>query len=251
MKYVADNVFSSGSNGYNLPTCPDIPDSAVNHCLNRLTQEMDDANARQIVRELLSAAVDRIRRLCGSTLNRRYPRLVKGPFNVQPEEVLSAVVERLIKALRTLRPGTVREFYSLVTKHIRWELNGLARKLDGERHERLETDLVAHEPKDIDEQFSPLGRRILEVIARLPQMDQDIFNLVRVRGMRQPDAAEVLGISERTIQRRLKHVLPHLWAELGAVQSPLGPMPLQNNTLLPIFITAETVPNEQSPVYAA
>src|SRR2546423_11390448 len=44
--------------------------------------------------------------------------------------MLSAVVERLIKALRGVRPQTVRQFFALANQHIRWELNDLARRLD-------------------------------------------------------------------------------------------------------------------------
>jgi hypothetical protein len=42
---------------------------------------------------------------------------------------LSAVVERLLKALRAARPQTVREFFALANQHMRWELNDLARRL--------------------------------------------------------------------------------------------------------------------------
>ena len=44
--------------------------------------------------------------------------------------MLSAVVERLLKALREARPTTVRQFFALACQHTRWELNDLARRLD-------------------------------------------------------------------------------------------------------------------------
>ena len=40
------------------------------------------------------------------------------------------MVERLLKALREARPQTVRDFFSLASLHMRWELNDLARRLD-------------------------------------------------------------------------------------------------------------------------
>ena len=46
------------------------------------------------------------------------------------DELLSAVVERMIKAMRTVHPGTVRQFFALANQHMRWELNDLARRLD-------------------------------------------------------------------------------------------------------------------------
>ena len=44
--------------------------------------------------------------------------------------MLSAVVERLLKAMRSVHPQTVRQFFALANQHMRWELNDLARRLD-------------------------------------------------------------------------------------------------------------------------
>jgi hypothetical protein len=35
-------------------------------------------------------------------------------------------VERLLKAMRSVHPQTVRQFFALVNRHMRWELNDLA-----------------------------------------------------------------------------------------------------------------------------
>jgi RNA polymerase sigma-70 factor (ECF subfamily) len=251
MTYVADNGLSSESFEHDIATEPDDPEVAAQRCLNRLTRTVDDADARQIVRELLSVAAGQILSLCGSTLHQHYPRLTKGPLNVQPEELLSGVVERLIKAMRTLRPGSVRGFFALVVVHLRWELNGLARDMDAERREPMEADVIAPEQEASDGQFSPFGRRILEAIDGLPQVDRNIFDLVRVRGMTQVVAAEVLGISKRTVQRRLGRILPHLWAELGAMQ-PSPEATLQRNRPLGVrFMDADATAFEQSPRHAA
>ena len=45
-------------------------------------------------------------------------------------EVLSGVVERLLKALRAVKPQTVRQFFALANRHMCWELNDVARRLD-------------------------------------------------------------------------------------------------------------------------
>ena len=37
------------------------------------------------------------------------------PLNLQPDELLGAVVERLLKAMREARPQTVREFFARPT----------------------------------------------------------------------------------------------------------------------------------------
>jgi RNA polymerase sigma-70 factor (ECF subfamily) len=206
------------------------------------------------VRDVIDVAAERILMLCGSTLRRRYQRLTRGPFNVQAEEVLSAVVERLIKAMRNVRPTNVREFFGLVMKHIRWELNGLARELDADECQPLIGDVIVEqtvdesdeEPKAGDEEpFSALARRIQEAIDGLPQTDRDIFDLVRLREMTQADAADVLGISSKTVQRRLKQILPQLWAKLGECQPRRWAPPQTNKTLRLRFELSKETTREQ------
>jgi hypothetical protein len=89
-----------------------------------------DASAEPIIRDLLDRAVRRLRRLCSNLLHRSYPRLTQPPLNLQTDELLSGVVERLLMALRKVRPATVRQFFALANQHLRWELNDLARRLD-------------------------------------------------------------------------------------------------------------------------
>src|SRR5437868_11528356 len=88
------------------------------------------APAELVVRALLDRAVRRLQQLCAALLHRSYPRLTRPPLNLQTDEMLSAVVERLLKALREVRPGTVRQFFALAGRHMRWELNDMARRLD-------------------------------------------------------------------------------------------------------------------------
>ena len=89
-----------------------------------------DAPAEQAVRALLDRAVGRLQHLCAALLHRSYPRLARPPLNLQSDELLGAVVERLLKALREARPRTVRQFFALACQHMRWELNEMARRLD-------------------------------------------------------------------------------------------------------------------------
>ena len=88
------------------------------------------APAEPIIRALLDRSVRRLHHLCAGLLVRSYPRLTRPPLNLQADELLGAVVERLLKALRQARPTTVRELFALAGQHMRWELNDLARRLD-------------------------------------------------------------------------------------------------------------------------
>src|ERR1700731_1316250 len=101
--------------------------AAIQRYLNNLA---GDQPAEPIVRALLDRSVRRLQLLCSNLLYRKYRRLTMAPVNLQPDEILDAVVERLIKAMRSVRPETVRQFFALVNQHMRWELNDVARRLD-------------------------------------------------------------------------------------------------------------------------
>src|SRR5579859_8144410 len=81
--------------------------------------------AEPVVRALLDRAVGRLHQLCVTLLYRSYPRLTHTPLNLQADELLGAVVERLLKALRAARPATTRQFFALACQHMRWELNDM------------------------------------------------------------------------------------------------------------------------------
>src|SRR5262245_31246310 len=96
---------------------------AVQHYLDKLA---DDMPAEPVVRDLLGRAAGRLHQLCAALLPRNYPRLTRPPLNLRADEMLGAVVERLLRALREARPGNVRQFFSLATRHMRWELIDIA-----------------------------------------------------------------------------------------------------------------------------
>src|SRR6478735_12371741 len=87
-----------------------------------LDEPAGDTPAEPIIRDLLERAIRRLHLLCATLLHRSYPRLTQPPLNLQVDELLGAVVERLLKALREARPATVREFLALAGQHTRWEL---------------------------------------------------------------------------------------------------------------------------------
>ena len=190
--------------------------AAVQRYLDALT---GDESAEPVVRALLDRAVRRLHLLCASLLHRSYPRLTQPPLNLQAEELLGAVVERLLQALREARPATVRQFFALAGQHMCWELNDLARRLDeGPAAVGLDERLVPAPPAS-DSGLSPEGRRILEAIDGLPGEEREAFDLVKVQGMTHAEAGEVLGVSVRTVKRRVSRGLRLLTDRLG----DLGP----------------------------
>jgi RNA polymerase sigma-70 factor (ECF subfamily) len=191
--------------------------AAIQHYLDALA---GDRPAEPIVRALLDRAVRRLSLLCASLLQRKYPRLTLPPINLQPDEMLSAVVERLLKALRSVRPGTVRQFFALANQHMRWELNDVARRLDEQQSAAELHESRVPAPASSATMLSSDGRRILAAIDNLPADEREAFDLVRIQGLSQPEAAQVLGISVRTVQRWLNRSLVLLAKELGDLRPP-------------------------------
>ena len=101
--------------------------AVVQRCLDALAGETP---AEPIVRALLDRAVRRLELLCASCSTEPTRGLTRPPLELEADELLGAVVERLLKALREVRPRTVRQFFALANQHMRWELNDLARRLD-------------------------------------------------------------------------------------------------------------------------
>lgn len=184
-----------------------------------------EAPAEPIVRELLDRAVQRLHFLCSHLLYRSYPRLTRPPLNLESDELLGAVTERLLKAMRQVRPQTVRQFFALANQHMRWELNDVARRLDDQASTGLHEASIPAPADSSESQLSPNTRRMLAAIEDLPEDEREVFGLVRIQGMTQIEAADVLGVSERTVQRRLHRSLVLLMKEL----QDLRPGPTRND----------------------
>ena len=199
-----------------------MPEENTTAIVQRYLGELPgEAPAEPDVRVLLGRAVPRLQRFCATVLHHDYPRLTHPPLNLQTDELLGAVVERLIKALREARPRTVREFFALAGQHMRWELKDLARRLDNQpttvELELFEGQLPA--PASSDSGLSLDGRRMLEAIDSLPEDEREAFDLVRIQGLAYAEAAELLGVAPKTVQRRLDRGLRLLTERLG----DLGP----------------------------
>ena len=173
-----------------------------------------DQPAEPIVRALLDRSVRRLQVLCSNVLYRKYRRLTLPPLNLQPDEILDAVVERLLKAMRSVHPQTVRQFFVLVNQHMRWELNDVARRLDEQPSAvELREDMLPA-PASSGSALTPAGRRMLDAIDGLPEEEREVFGLVHVQGLTTGETAGVLNVSVRTVQRRLNRSLLLLAKEL-------------------------------------
>ncbi|QDV68963.1 RNA polymerase sigma factor [Rosistilla carotiformis] len=196
----------------------------VQRYLGELANLDGNAPAEPIIRALIARSVGRLHLLCETLLVRSYPRLMQPPLNLQSEEMLSAVVDRLMKAMREVRPKTVRQFFGLANQHMRWELNDLARRLDKYPADR-ELDasgIVSPEPSG--SQLSQNAMRMLSAIDGLPEDEREVFGLVRIQGMTQTEAADLLDVSPKTIQRRLNRGVIMLAATLDDLNPDARPV---------------------------
>ena len=185
-----------------------------------------DTAAEPIVRELLAHAAGRLRLLCATFLYKSYPRLTRPPVNLETDELLGGVVARLLTALRTTRPATVRQFFALACQHMRWQLNDLARRLDELPAAAVLPEAgVAAPSSSCDSCLSPDGRRMLGVIEGLPEDEREVFDLVGIQGLTHAEVAAVVGVSEKTVQRRLNRARLLLTEQLADIRpaEPGGP----------------------------
>ena len=128
-------------------------------------------------------------------------------------DVLQNALVRLVAALRDVKPQSARDFLALATLQIRRELIDLARQYygphgiganydsqmarDSRGPQPAEKADLSHEPSSLA-QWSELHQHI----DALPEEEREVVDLLFYQGMEQAEAAEVLNVSVRTLQRR-------------------------------------------------
>jgi RNA polymerase sigma-70 factor (ECF subfamily) len=142
-----------------------------------------------------------------------YPRLRR--FE-ETDDIRQGALLRLHRALQAVRPATPRDFYRLATVQIRRELIDLARHYYGPAGHGRNLDPVAPNdsapsgtPSILEQPDSSLEPGRLAVwtdfhrqVQELPAEEQEVFELIWYQGLKMTEAAEILGVSSRTITRR-------------------------------------------------
>jgi RNA polymerase sigma-70 factor (ECF subfamily) len=165
-----------------------------------------DQTARQ---QLVEHACERLRRLARKML-RHYPKVYRWE---ETDDVFVEAVTRLDRALWTVEPESPRHFYNLATTQIRRVLIDLARKHYGPEGLGSHHDTAARSPdgevlpkyEQADVSGEPSGlaewSEFHEQVEELPEEEREVFNLVWYEEMTQEQAAEVLGVTVRTVRR--------------------------------------------------
>jgi RNA polymerase sigma factor (sigma-70 family) len=181
----------------------DAGTTTLQACLNRIRR--GDVAARS---DLIALSQERLRLLSRRAL-RRNPRVRRWETF---EDVMQEAQIRLCQALATVSLDSVLDFLRLAAWHIRNVLIEAARKHYGPRGIGMN-----HATPEVGPQAAPLGEptavledpsnlaawaELHEHVQRMPEELRTVFDLVWYHGVEHLVAAELLGVSVSTVQRR-------------------------------------------------
>ena len=167
-----------------------------------------DYGARQ---ELLVIVGDRLTRLARKML-KNYPGVQRWE---QTDDVLQNAAVRLHRALENTTPESARGFFNLAAVRIRRELIDLVRHYSGPegmgRHHdsraaadgSAERPNLADEPAHTDDPVRLASwTEFHGQIDALPDEHKEVFHLLWYQGLKQAEAAALLGVTERVVKYR-------------------------------------------------
>jgi RNA polymerase sigma-70 factor (ECF subfamily) len=172
---------------------------------------------RSALDELLRHVCGRLERLTRHML-KDYPGVKRW---AQTDDVLQSALLRLFRALQAVQPASMRDFFALATEQIRRELLDLARHYygpqgPGTRHatpgERGLSEIPLHEKADLSHEPGGLTEwcEFHRHLSELPAEEREVVGLLFYQGLSQAEAAAVLNVSVRTVQRRWQAALLRL-----------------------------------------
>jgi RNA polymerase sigma-70 factor (ECF subfamily) len=170
----------------------------IQSCIDRLLAGDDSAR-----RDLIQHAYDRLLLLTRKMLH-NYPRVRRWE---ETDDVMQNAVLRLHRTLAEVHPQTVADFFRLAALNIRRELLDLAKHYYGPLG--LGANQQSH-PQASDGDTPPISDSPIKLTAwtefhrqveLLPTEEREVFGLLWYHGLSQAEAAEILGVSERTIKR--------------------------------------------------
>jgi RNA polymerase sigma factor (sigma-70 family) len=159
--------------------------------------------------ELFAHLAGRLERLARKML-RQFPGVARW---AQTDDVLQSALARLVRSLDELRPASLRELFALSTTMLRRELIDLARHFYGPQGGGAHhASAPEHEGADASHDPAALAAwgEFHDKARQLPDDEREAFDLLFYQGLTQAEAAQVLGVSERTVQRRWQAALMRL-----------------------------------------
>lgn len=184
----------------------------VEACLARL--RAGEAPARA---ELLATASDRLLLLTRQML-RRYQTVRRWE---ETDDVCQNALVRLNRALEAVQPASPLDFFRLASTQIRRELIDLARRYSGPHGlgTQIAGDLNSNgqvaAADDEDPRRLAQWSEFHEQVSKLPDEERTLFDLLWYQGLAQSEAAEVVGVSLRTVKSRWRSARLLLHERLG------------------------------------
>jgi RNA polymerase sigma-70 factor (ECF subfamily) len=172
---------------------------------------------------LLACAAKRLRRLTHHMLG-TYPRVRRWE---ETDDVFQNAVLRLCRTMKDVPPQTTADFLRQAALNIRRELLDLAKHYYGPQGHGAHHASVGPgassgpaAPEATAGTSCEPGRlaawgEFHEQVARLPDAEREVFDLLWYQGLSQDEAARLLGVSERTVKRRWQSARLQLFDALG------------------------------------
>jgi RNA polymerase sigma-70 factor (ECF subfamily) len=168
-----------------------------------------NAGDRQARDELFRHAASRLERLASKML-RGYPGVQRW---CETGDVLQNALARLLRALEVVRPANLRDFFGLAAEQIRRELIDLARHYYGPQgagaHHASKGGSDSLAPPDQTHDPAVLAGwcEFHEQVRALPAEEREVIDLLFYQELPQAEAAALLGVAVRTVQRRWQAAL--------------------------------------------
>ena len=188
----------------------------INRWLQRLRD--GDASARQ---DLIHTAQNRLIRLARKMLG-DFPRVRRWE---ETDDVFQNAVIRLCRSLDHVIPDSASALISLAARDTRCALIDLARHYYGPQghganhHSAGDSSSLTPLADPADDTHDPTSlaywSEFHHRVQDLPPEQQQVMDLVWYHGLSQAEAADLLNISERTLQRRWRQVCLSLHEAMG------------------------------------
>jgi len=191
------------------------PATPIQACLNRIAT--GDVHARA---DLYRLTRDRLL-VMTRALMVRFSRLRRW---IESEDVLQNAMLRLDKAFEQISFDSTRAFLTIAAKHIRYELLDLIRHYFGAHglganHETPPDPALRPEEVEGTNEDDPSllaeWAELHELIAELPEEEQEVVLLRIYHGLSVSETAQSLEISQKTVKRRYAEAKVWLTRKLG------------------------------------
>jgi RNA polymerase sigma-70 factor (ECF subfamily) len=144
----------------------------------------------------------------------------------QSGDVLQGAQVRLLRALEECRPAGPREFFALTSQQLRRELIDLLRHFHGPQGAAAHHASQVGQPEDAapahdraDQTHDPAElagwTALHQQIESLPADEREVVELLFYQDCSQEEAARLMGVSVRTVQRRWQSAVLKLHHSLG------------------------------------